>query len=109
MSVGKFKARFSVYEDCHDIQVWDDELTPFKSGKCSIREWVQMHLDDYDNQALRELLSLPAMGEFEALIDASIISHTYFSPEVGEDYEEDIEIHAIQTQPIPQQQPDKVL
>jgi hypothetical protein len=61
-----------------------------------------MHFENnYTHEDLRELLELPAEGNFEVVIEGKLVGRTYSSPEVGEDYDEDLEITAIKHQQIP--------
>jgi hypothetical protein len=98
-SSGFFRARITVENgDTQEVEIWDDELTPFEGGKVSIREWVREHLGNYDNEALRELLGLPATGNFEAVIEG-VISGSF--SEWTQEWDEDLEIRSTRTQSIP--------
>jgi hypothetical protein len=101
VSTAKFRARITVEdEDTQEVEVWDDELTPFDGKRCSIREWVKPHLDDYSNEDLRELLNLPTTGNYEAVIEGRITGVQTYGPD-GDDYDEYIDILKIESQQIP--------
>lgn len=99
MSRAKFRARIIVEDgDTQEIEIWDDELSPFgKDGKCSIREWVKMHFDNFSNDDLRDLLGVPPEGNYEGLVEGTIIGTTSYYGE----YNEHVEINNSMTQQIP--------
>lgn len=102
MSRAKFRARITIEEDdLQEIEIWDDELSPFgKDGRCSIREWVKNHFDDYSNQDLREWFELPATGNYEVLLEGTIVgTESYYG-----EYDEDVTIDKIQSQLILEQE-----
>lgn len=97
----KFKARIIVEDGgTKEIEVWDDELSPFDGAKRPIRDRAKEHLSEcYSEKDLRELLELPAEGNYEVLIEGMLTGHM-----VGwetQEWDEDLDITSIKSQKIP--------
>lgn len=102
MTVGstrKFRARFLIEEEHQEVEVWDDEFTPFEEGKRSVREWVHSHFcESYTHEDLRELLGVSKEGNFEVLVEGTIRG-TYC--EWTQEYDEELDILKVEHQKIP--------
>lgn len=98
-SLGNFRARLLILEEHFEATIWDDELTPFTAERRSIREWVEEHFTNYNNDSLREWLEIPKEGCWEVLMVATI--KVYWSGYEEPEYDEDIEVKEIQSQRIP--------
>lgn len=96
-----FKARIIVEDGgTSEIDVWDDELSPFDGTTRPVREWVREHIQcSYSDADLRELLELPAEGNFEVLIEGTI--RGFFSGWGIQEYDEELDLTSIKSQRIP--------
>jgi hypothetical protein len=101
MTTANFRARITIEDDNgSQIEAWDDELSPFVTdGRLAIREWAVMHFQNcYSEKDLRDVLGVPAEGNFEVLLTATIRS-TY--DEWSQEHDEELDIKEIKHQQIP--------
>lgn len=100
-TVVKFKARIIVEDGgTKEIEVWDDEFTPFEGGKRPIRDWVREHLcESYTEEALRELLEVAKEGNFEVLVEGTL--RGFYTGWETQEWDEELDLTSIKSQKIP--------
>jgi hypothetical protein len=75
MAKAKFFARVWVWDtgDPSQIEVWSNDLDPMEPMKISAAEWVHNHLAEcYSDEDLRQLIGLPATGNFQVVFSGYI-------------------------------------
>lgn len=97
MASGKFFARLYLFDtDQYELEVWDHDLVPMEGGNRPISEWVREHLTcgGYD---FRELLDLPAEGDFQIVFSGTISGRwDYF-----DEWDEEVDIEKCEFQIMP--------
>lgn len=99
-----FKARFTIIDgELDELQVWDDALTPTDHGKRSVREWVTEHIYTMGEEERLDMLDLPKIGAFEALLEGDINGQWTGAPWDGQEWDEQIDVIKLEKQPLPEE------
>lgn len=98
MESALFRARLFINEgELTEITVWDDELTPNKPGKRSIRDWVEEHFQG--SCSVMDLFDgLTEEGHYEVVMEGRITSKYC---EITHEYDEEVEVLSFKKQDIP--------
>lgn len=89
-------------EQPDQVEIWEHALEPMQGLGRSGAEWAQEHLAScYTPEGLRELLGVPAVGNFQVLFRGRLVGQWESHGLDGEDWDEVFEVEETKHEEIP--------
>lgn len=83
---------------------WVHRFCNKEDGYNGPRDWVERHFDEYDDETLRELLKVPADGDYQVLFRGHLEGWQENTPDSC-DYDEDFVAYDVEMKKLPDDHP----